>query len=307
MENLTHVPVMAQEAVSFIVDVLPQSPVVVDGTLGGGGHARLLAKALKRKNGRLICFDLDEFAIERAQSELAEYRDVITFVQGNFSGLGQYLVDNDISGIHGLLLDLGVSSFHLDDPARGFSFMQSGPLDMRMGSSVDKTAADVVNTYSEHDLYEAIRTLGEERWARRIARGIVARRPFATTDQLVAAIVSSVPPKFRHGRIHAATRTFQALRMEVNEELTAIESILNDLPRILAVGGTAVVISFHSLEDRLVKLAFREMRKSGFEVLTKKPLGPNDDEVERNRRSRSAKLRAVRRVAEVSEEREGDV
>ncbi len=212
--------------------------------------------------------------------------------------LKRHLAERGIANVHGVLFDLGVSSPQLDEPERGFSFQQDGPLDMRMDQSVGTTAADVVNRTEESDLADLIYQLGEERYSRRIARGVVrarAQRPLSTTQELVAVIESSVPGSYRRGRIHCATRTFQALRIAVNRELDHLEPAIRDAADVLRPGGRLCVISFHSLEDRIVKHTFRALSGRALTVLTKKPLMASEEECARNPRARSAKLRVAER------------
>lgn len=301
MEYIEHVSVMPNEVNSYLTETLPDRAVVVDATLGGGGHSLQLLKILQRKRGFLVAIDIDENAVQNAEQKLADYKKNVRFVVGNFASIHTILHDIGIEKIDGLLLDLGVSSMHFADSMRGFSFAASGPLDMRLGSSISRTAADIVNSYDLEELYTIIRKYGEERWARRIARRIIDARqtePITTTDRLVEIILSSIPARFhRQSRIHPATRTFQALRIEVNQELDSLQAVLDQIPHILKPGGRVVIISFHSLEDRLVKHAFRELHKKGdFTVLTKKPLVPSEDEIRTNPRARSAKMRVIEKL-----------
>jgi 16S rRNA (cytosine1402-N4)-methyltransferase len=224
-------------------------------------------------------------------------------VQANHRDVKLQLDRLGVSRIDGALFDFGVSSPQLDDPARGFSFQQDGPLDMRMDPSTGPTAADLVNARPEHELADLIYQYGEERYARRIARAIVRareRRPITTTAELVSVIAASVPLSYRHGRIHCATRTFQALRIAVNAELESIEPSLRDVADVLSPGGRICAISFHSLEDRIVKRTFRSLAQgtdATLALLTKKPVVPTDDECRSNPRARSAKLRVAERIA----------
>jgi 16S rRNA (cytosine1402-N4)-methyltransferase len=218
-------------------------------------------------------------------------------IKGHFVDLKRHLADRGIAKVTGVLFDLGVSSPQLDEPARGFSFQADGPLDMRMDQTSGNTAADIVNGADEVDLYE----FGEERFSRRIARAIVrmrTKRPIETTGQLVSIIESAVPGFYRWGRIHCATRTFQALRIAVNQELEHLEPALRDAVDVLEPGGRLCVISFHSLEDRIVKQTFRALSGKVLTILTKKPQLPSSEEMNRNSRSRSAKLRVAERMAE---------
>lgn len=285
--------------------------VYVDGTLGGGGHARALLEAAGG-DARLLALDRDAGALERARSALGDLARQCTFVQANFADLREAARAHGFDAVDGIVLDVGLSSDQLDDPERGFSFMKDGPLDMRMDRTQAGTAADLVNTRSAGDLAEIFKRYGEEPRARAIAARIVARRqtqPFTRTAEL-AALVSDIYGG-RRERIHPATRTFQALRIAVNGELTALASGLEGGLELLGPGGRMAVIAFHSLEDRLVKRCFAEhegrweARAEGGETwvgqtpvvvrLTRKPVTPADEECERNPRARSAKLRAVER------------
>jgi 16S rRNA (cytosine1402-N4)-methyltransferase len=238
---------------------------------------------------QLVGIDQDEMAIAAAQATLAPYGDRVTLWRGNFAS---YQPDGKFDGI---LADLGISSTQVDQAERGFSFRQDAPLDMRMDQRQDLTAAEIINTWSEVDLANLLYHYGEERLSRRIARQIVAHRPFQTTTQLAEAITQSVPGKYRHGRIHPATRTFQALRIAVNRELDVLTTFLRTAPDWLNPGGRLVIISFHSLEDRLVKHTFKD--HPDLKVITKKPVTPTAEEMASNPRSRSAKLRVAERLA----------
>ncbi len=259
----------------------------LDATAGGGGHSRLILES--DPTVRLVAVDQDATAIAAAQANLAEFGDRVTYWHGNFAEFKP-------SGppFNGVLADLGVSSVQLDVGDRGFSFRQSAPLDMRMDLRQDLTAADIVNHWDETELANLIYTYGEERLSRRIARKIVDQRPWQTTTDLAEAISYSVPRSYRYGRIHPATRTFQALRIAVNRELEVLETLLKVAPTWLAPGGRIVIISFHSLEDRLVKHTLKD--SPDFQVITKKPVIAADDEISQNPRSRSAKLRVAEHI-----------
>jgi 16S rRNA (cytosine1402-N4)-methyltransferase len=277
----------------------PASPCVyVDATLGGGSYCEALLRR-SEPSGRVIAFDRDPEAIPSARARLALFSERLVLVQGSFADLGSHLEALGVDRVHGIVADLGLSSLQLDDPERGFTFQREGPLDMRFDRTRGPTAADLVNEMSEKELSEILFELGEERHARRIARRIVDRRPLRTTRELRGAVVSVLGPK-RKG-IDPATRTFQALRLAVNRELDALDAFLRTAPDRLAAGGRIVVLSYHSLEDRAVKLAFRGRARGEeehqYRILTKKPLSPGAPELERNRRARSAKLRALERVS----------
>lgn len=270
---------------------------VVDCTVGSGGHSAAIAPHLM-SGGRLIAMDCDPQALDAAKAKLAAFASNVTYVHENFRALPAVLARLGVERIDGLLADLGMSSLQLEDPQRGFSFSREGPLDMRLDPSQPTTAASLLRHGSLRDLVEWVRGYGEERWAERIARRIVetrARQPLDTTAQL-AHLVEAVTPRGVSRRLHPATRTFQALRIAVNDELGALQHLLDVLPDVLIPGGRAVILSFHSLEDRLVKQSFRQGAQAGsWNVLTRKPIRPSAAEVASNPRSRSAKLRAVER------------
>jgi len=299
-----HVPVLLEESLDFL-HVRPGS-TVCDATLGLGGHSAAIAAKLGGA-GRLICFDRDPEAmalgkarLEQVAADLGSAMPAVEFVPRAFSEAAEVLKP---ASLDGLLADFGVSSLQLDEAHRGFSFRADGPLDMRMDPRGGQTAEQVVNQANEEDLANLIYEFGEERRSRRIARAIVRARPIQTTAQL-ARVVSAAAPTIqssdRHGKggqIHPATRTFQALRIRVNDELGQIRSLLESAGSLLKTGGRVVLISFHSLEDRQVKDAFRDGAKAGvYEVLTKKPVVAKEQEALRNSRSRSAKLRAASRM-----------
>jgi 16S rRNA (cytosine1402-N4)-methyltransferase len=287
-----HVPVMLDEVIRWI-EPCP-GKVIVDGTLGGGGHARAIAE-LVAPTGSVIGLDRDPAAVEDAERTMANLP--IRPVRANFCDLPEVLEQLEVSSIDGAVLDLGLSSDQLADAERGFSFSSTGPLDLRFDTTRGEPASRLVNRLSAEHLADLIYAYGEERHSRRIARNIVAQRrqrPIETAAELAALVRRSVPPTRGRQQIDPATRTFQALRIAVNEELKSLEIALRRLPECLATGGCLVVISFHSLEDRRVKEAFRDDDR--YQVLTRKPVRPSDDEVFRNPRARSAKLRAARRV-----------
>ena len=280
-----HQPVLAEDVLTGLAPK-PRG-YYLDATVGGGGHSRLLLEA--DPTIRLVALDQDPMALEAARQNLQEFGDRVTFCHGNFADFTPTEPCFD-----GVLADLGVSSPQLDRPERGFSFRHQGTLDMRMNPNQSLTAADLVNYRSERELADIFYHYGEERLSRRIARRIVERRPFQTTTDLAAAIAASVPGKYRHGRIHPATRVFQALRIAVNRELDVLERLIEVGPDWLAPAGRLAIISFHSLEDRRVKHGFRNHEK--LRVLTKKPLTAAPEELKQNPRSRSAKLRLAERI-----------
>ena len=292
-----HVPVLLEETLEYL-NVRPGG-VVVDATLGLGGHSAAIARKLGGA-GKLICFDRDAQAMELAKArlegmaeELGPEMPEVRYVPRAFSEIAEEIEPGSLDG---LLADFGVSSLQLDQAQRGFSFRADGPLDMRMDPRSELTAQQVVNQADEEDLANMIYEFGEERRSRRIARAIVRARPITTTAEL-ARIVSAEAPPIKGEKIHPATRTFQALRIRVNDELGEIQSLLKSAGSLLKPGGRLVLISFHSLEDRLVKDAFKDAaRASVFEVLTKKPVVAKEQESLRNPRSRSAKLRAAEKI-----------
>ncbi len=297
MKSPRHVPVLLEEVLEYL-NVRPGG-VICDATLGLAGHSTAIAKRLSGK-GRLICFDRDPEAMEGGRARLEEVRaelgsemPEVVFEPKAFSEASSVIEPGSLDG---LLADFGVSSLQLDEAHRGFSFRTDGPLDMRQDTRTGETAEQVVNQEDENELADLIYEFGEERRSRRIARAIVRARPITTTAEL-AQIVSAAAPSMKGDKIHPATRTFQALRIRVNNELGEIQSLLKSAGSLLKPGGRLVLISFHSLEDRLVKDAFREAsRNKEFEVLTKKPVVAGEQEQMRNPRSRSAKMRAAEKV-----------
>lgn len=290
-----HVPVLLKEAIDFLA--IQRGGTYLDATVGLGGHSLEIAKRLGAP-GHLIGFDKDPAALSGATGALArppsgsEDWPTITLIHGSFAEIEQRVAP---SSLDGLLADLGVSSLQLEDAARGFSFQADGPLDMRMNPMSGETAEQVVNHIDERELADVIYEFGEERRSRRIARAIVRSRPILTTKQLVD-VISAAARSMKHERIHPATRTFQALRIFVNRELDDLKALLEAAPRVLKPGGRLVVISFHSLEDRIVKDALRAGKDNYFRVLTKKPVTASEEEIESNPRSRSAKMRAAERM-----------
>jgi len=293
-EEAVHVPVLLKEAIDFLA--VRRGGTYIDATVGLGGHSCEIAKRLGAP-GHLIGVDKDPAALGIAREKLAKNEDWprVTLIHGSFADVAKHVTGSVADGI---LADLGVSSLQFGDPARGFSFQAEGPLDMRMNPQAELTAEQVVNHFDERKLADVIYEFGEERRSRRIARAIVRSRPIRTTAQL-AEIVSAAarPMNQAERRIHPATRTFQALRIFVNRELDDLRALLSSAPQMLKPGGRIVIISFHSLEDRIVKDAFREGAKQGqYRLLKKKPVIPGDEEVDRNPRARSAKLRAAERI-----------
>lgn len=280
-----HIPVLSQEIITGL-DIVAGG-WYLDATTGGGGHSELILQAAP--DVRLVALDRDTQALTAAKTRLAPYGERVTFWHGNYADYQP--LEQKFAGI---IADLGVSSVQLDLAERGFSFRNEASLDMRMDRSQPFTAADLVNHTDEVELARIIFTYGEERLSRQIAREIVAQRPFNTTTQLAYTIGGAVPKSYRYGRIHPATRTFQALRIAVNQELGSLEKFLAVAPDWLAPEGKIGLISFHSLEDRIVKHSLREDER--LKVLTKKPIISTDTEVDRNPRARSAKLRWAMRI-----------
>jgi 16S rRNA (cytosine1402-N4)-methyltransferase len=297
VRKMQHVPVLLEAALEYL-NVRPGG-VIVDATLGLAGHASEIAKRLGGK-GKLICFDRDAEAMEKAKVRLEEVKaelgsemPEVVYEPRAFSEASSRI---EAGSLDGLLADFGVSSLQLDEAHRGFSFRTDGPLDMRMNTREGETAEQVVNQEDENELADLIYEFGEERRSRRIARAIVRARPISTTAEL-AQVISAAAPSMKGDKIHPATRTFQALRIRVNNELGEIQSLLKSAGSLLKPGGRLVLISFHSLEDRLVKDAFREAGQAKLmKVLTKKPIVAVEQEQLRNPRSRSAKLRAAEKI-----------
>jgi len=312
--SFSHVSVMSREVVAYLA--LRPGGIYVDGTIGGAGHAAAILEQ-SGPDGRLIGFDRDPAALAAAGERLARFGDRVTLIHGNFADMRQQLTAIGIDRVQGVLLDLGVSSHQLDTPERGFSFQVDAPLDMRMNPTEGGGAVDLVNEASAEELADIIFRFGEERWARRIAKLIVAARTEAaivTTGQLAAIVSGAIPRKAQEERLHPATRTFQALRIAVNQELASLEAVLGATVDLLMPRGRMVVISFHSLEDRIVKESFRSFTgrctcprslprcscgaRAQLKVLTSKPVTAAADEVAVNPRARSAKLRAAERLSE---------
>src|SRR5688572_15061219 len=307
MDGLPHQPVLYKEIIHALQ---PQAGGrYVDGTLGAGGHARGIMEA-SAPDGQLLGLDVDPQALAIARRNLAPYEHRIHLAQASYTSLSMQLAQLGWEAVDGIVLDLGASSMQFDTPERGFSFLHDAPLDMRFGPHIPQTAADLVNKYSERELADLIYEYGEERDSRKIARAIVKARPLHNTRELVAAI-EAVSPR-RGERLHPATRTFQALRIAVNEELTSIEEVLPQAVTALRTGGRLAVISFHSLEDRIVKDFFRQQskdlvnppyeriyekeRRATLKEVNRKPIMPSEEETKNNPRARSAKLRIAEKL-----------
>jgi len=304
-----HVSVLLDECLEALN--IKENGTYVDCTLGGAGHTKEILKRLK--GGKLIGIDQDTDALNNAKEALKEY-DNVTLVHSNFEEIKKIIEEHAPEGADGILMDLGVSSYQLDEGERGFSYMKDAPLDMRMNREDDLTAYEVINSYTEEDIYRIIRDYGEENWAKRIAEFIVKARgekPIETTLELVEIIKKAIPSKARREGPHPAKRTFQAIRIEVNRELTIIRNTILDAVDGLKPEGRLAIITFHSLEDRIVKNTFKELmypctcpsnmpcicgKTATVKILTKKPILPGESEIEENPRSRSAKLRVLEKI-----------
>lgn len=309
--EFNHVSVLLNECLEGLN--IKENGIYVDGTLGGAGHSSEILKRLSNE-GRLIGIDQDTDALKAAKERLKDYSNV-TFVHSNFSNIENVLNNLNIDGVDGILMDLGVSSYQLDEGERGFSYMKDAPLDMRMNRENDFSAYNVVNEYSEEDLYRIIRDYGEEKFAKRIASFIVENRQeknIETTLELVEIIKNAIPAKARREGPHPAKRTFQAIRIEVNSELSILNKTIEDGVEKLNKGGRMAIITFHSLEDRIVKNKFRDLavscrcpkefpvcvcgEKAKVKIISRKAIEPTKEEVEINPRSRSAKLRVIEKL-----------
>ncbi|MEE0567627.1 16S rRNA (cytosine(1402)-N(4))-methyltransferase RsmH [Clostridium sp.] len=309
--EFNHISVLLNECLEGLN--IKENGIYVDGTLGGAGHSSEILKKLSNE-GRLIGIDQDTDALKAAKERLENYSNV-TFVHSNFSSIENVLNNLNIDGVDGILMDLGVSSYQLDEGERGFSYMKDAPLDMRMNRDNDFSAYNVINEYSEEDLYRIIRDYGEEKFARRIASFIVENRQeknISTTLELVEIIKSAIPAKARREGPHPAKRTFQAIRIEVNSELSILNKTIEDGVGKLNKGGRMAIITFHSLEDRIVKNKFRDLavscrcpkefpvcvcgEKAKVKVISRKAIEPTKEEVDINPRSRSAKLRVIEKL-----------
>lgn len=309
--EFNHIPVLLEECIECLN--IKEGGVYVDGTLGGGGHSSFILKKLNN-TGKLIGIDRDSEALSHTSKKLSKYSNVI-YVKDKHENIKNILLDCGIDKVDGILLDLGVSSYQLDEPSRGFSYMHEASLDMRMNKEQEFTAYDVVNKYSEERLSEIFFLYGEEKYSKSIAKKIVQKReekPIETTFELVDIIKSAIPAKARNEKQHPAKRVFQAIRIEVNSELVDLENALKDAVSRLKSGGRLLVITFHSLEDRIVKKTFELLQGKctcpsdfpkcicGFEsfgkIITKKPIIANNEELENNPRARSAKLRVFEKI-----------
>ncbi len=293
---ILHKPVLVEDVILNLVGY--QGEIIVDATCGEGGHSEYILERVKPS--LLVAIDQDIEILQVARERLKGYKNV-KFIYGNFSRIDELLKKEGIEEVSAILMDLGISSYHLEDEERGFSIYKDGPLDMRMDRAGNiLTAYKVVNEYPPSKLEEIIREYGEERWAKAIVRAIVERRkekPIRTTGELREIVERAIPKKFWPKNIHPATRTFQAIRIEVNRELEALKIALNKSVPLLKSGGRILVISFHSLEDRIVKNFFKKCEQSGFgRILTKKPITPTQEEIMENKRARSAKLRIMEKL-----------
>lgn len=292
-----HVPVMSDEVKKYLK--LPEGGCAVDCTLGLAGHAVEIVKTIGPK-GRFVGIDRDEESLALAAEQLKDFGGQSDLIYDDFCHLAQILKRLEIREVDGMLFDLGISSFQLNNPQRGFSIKSEGPLDMRMDQQAGGSAYDLINSLSEKEISRILKEYGEERWHNRIARCLVnhrAKTPIASTKDLTDLVLKAVPYKYQRDRIHPATRTFQAIRIAVNRELEALEAVLEQAIGFLRVGGRLCVISFHSLEDRIVKNKFRQAAKEGtVDLIVKKPIRPTEEETIKNPRSRSARLRVVERT-----------
>lgn len=296
-ERYLHEPVLIGEVIRFLNP--EPGKIIVDATIGGAGHAKEILHRIT-PGGFLVGIDRDSESLKIAYERLKLQKGLFELRHGNFRDLKQVLADLNIKEVDGILMDLGISSIQLEKAERGFSIKSDGPLDMRMDREKGITARDIINGFTEGEISDLIKEFGEERFHRRIARGILAARKkknINTTGELTEIILRSLPYRKGREKIHPATRTFQALRIKVNEELTVLEEALLGLPGVIKKGGRICVISFHSLEDRIVKNALREFKAKGtFRILTKKPVVAGETEVLKNPRARSSKLRAAERI-----------
>ena len=309
--DFKHISVLLDETIDGL-DIKPDG-IYVDGTLGGGGHSYEILRRLSPK-GRLIGIDQDGEALKAAGERLKEFEKQITLVRSNYCEIDKVLKELNVEKVDGILLDIGVSSYQLDNLERGFSYKSDAPLDMRMDTRQELTAADVVNTYSENELFKIIKDYGEDKFAKNIAKHIVLARkekPLENTRELSEVIKRAIPMKVQAKGGHPAKKTFQAIRIEVNQELTVLKESIDKMIDLLKPNGRICIITFHSLEDRIVKTKFRENenpctcppnfpvcvcgKKSKGKVITRKPIIPSEDEIEENKRAKSSKLRIFER------------
>jgi len=307
-----HVSVLLDETIESL-NIKPNG-IYVDGTLGGGGHSYEICKRLGA-GGRLIGIDQDKDAIMAATNRLSEFKDKITIVHSNYQDVDSVLKGLSVSGVDGIVLDLGVSSYQLDNVERGFTYREDTPLDMRMDQSSSVTAKDIINEYSEMELFRVIRDYGEDNFAKNIAKHIVAARqikPIETTGELNEIIKAAIPAKMRQGTGHPSKKTFQAIRIELNHELEVLKNSLDKMIELLNPGGRLSIITFHSLEDRIVKNIYRRNmnpcicppnfpvctcgKKSMGKIITRKPIVPSEQELTSNKRAKSSKLRVFERI-----------
>lgn len=307
-----HIPVLLREAIAFLD--LSGGERIIDANLGQGGHARVILEKIG-KNGKLLGIDRDAQVLNEAKKKLIAFKDQVTFVHNSFSQLSEIALSNNFSEVDGIIFDLGLSAWQLEKEGRGFSFQKDEPLDMRMDQGRGLTVAELLNVSTEDELQKIFQELGEEPFARSIATAIVRQQKISRinrTEELVKIIMSAVPKKFQHGRIHPATRVFQALRIAVNDELNELKKVLPQALTVLKHKGRLVVISFHSLEDRIVKDFFKQESRDCIcppelpvcrchhrvrvTLLTKKPITPTEDEIVNNPRARSAKMRVIQKI-----------
>ena len=299
LEQRFHTPAMLGEVLEYLK--LRPGDTVVDATVGTAGHSQAILERIL-PGGRLIGIDRDAESLNIARERLAGFKDSCDFVHDNFLNLDNILKNMNIKKVNGVLFDLGISSYQLENSDRGFSFQNEGPLDMRMDKDSYISAYDLINNLNEDEISALLWNFGEERWHNRIARLLVQERdkhPISTTKELASIVVRSIPYRYRHRyyRIHPATRTFQAVRIAVNRELEALESAINKAIAALEKAGRICVISFHSLEDRIVKLSFRKLAAEGLiRIITPKPLTPAQSEIEANPSSRSSKFRVAEKI-----------
>jgi 16S rRNA (cytosine1402-N4)-methyltransferase len=294
-----HIPVMLKEVLDYLN--LRRGMTIVDATIGTGGHSQGILERIS-PGGRLICVDRDQESLEIAKERLSNFSDACDFVHSNFVDIDNILKALNIRKIDGILFDLGISSFQLEDPERGFSFQNEGPLDMRLDRNSNISAYDLINNLNEEEISSLLWAFGQERWHNRIAHLLVKERdkhPIATTSELSNIVLRAIPPRYKHRyyRIHPATRTFQAVRIAVNRELETLEMAISKAIELLHKKARICVISFHSLEDRIIKFSFRKLAYEGLiNIITPKPQTPTCAEIQENPSSRSSKLRVAERL-----------